>query len=165
MLHNLLDDVPQIGRLEWIGLSPARREPLIEVSEVEVRIGTGLAGDHHSEGKPGGKRQVTMIQQEHLPVVAQLIQQDLVTPHQLRRNLLISGINLASLRKERFRIGEVIFQGTGDCAPCSLMEEILGTGGYQAMRGHGGITTKVITPGTIRIGDEVQFLGDDQDED
>lgn len=162
MLNDLLDHVPQIGRLEWIGLSSQRRSEIESVDEVEVRIDHGLAGDHHSEQKGGGKRQVTMIQQEHLPVVAQLLEKDTVTPDQLRRNLVISGINLKSLKKTRFRIGEVTFEGTGNCAPCSLMEENLGKGGYQAMRGHGGITTKVIVGGKIQVGDEVVFLGPEE---
>lgn len=163
MLNDLLDHVPQIGRLEWIGLSSERRSQIKTVQEVEVRVNHGLSGDHHSEKKGGGNRQVTMIQKEHLPVVAQLLNKDDVAPEQLRRNLVISGINLKSLKKERFRIGEVVFEGTGNCAPCSLMEENLGKGGYQAMRGHGGITTKVITGGTIQVGDEVVFLGPKED--
>lgn len=161
MLHNLLDNVPQVGRLEWIGLAAEKQSPIHSVDEVEVRVDHGLSGDHHSENKGGGKRQVTMIQKEHLPVVAQLIEKEEVTPDLLRRNLMISGINLKSLKKSRFRIGEVIFQGTGNCAPCSLMEENLGKGGYQAMRGHGGITTKVLKGGVIHVGDEVVFLGDE----
>lgn len=158
MLHDLLDAVPQVGRVAWIGLSPESRGEICAVSEVQVEIGTGLVGDHHSQSKPGGKRQVTLIQQEHLPVVSQLVGLPAVQPEQLRRNLLISGINLASLRKQRFRIGEVILEGTGDCAPCSRMEEILGPGGYQAMRGHGGITARVLQAGTIHVGAEVQHL-------
>lgn len=159
MLHDLLDHVHQVGRLEWIGLSPTPRGDVEPVSEVEVRVGSGLLGDHHSERKTGGKRQVTLIQQEHLPVIAQWVGRSEVTPDLLRRNLVISGINLKSLKKQRFRIGDVVLEGTGNCAPCSRMEENLGTGGYQAMRGHGGITTRVLTAGTIRVGDEVVFLG------
>ncbi len=165
MLHDLLDTVPQTGKLEWIGLAPTAQAEIQTVEEVEVRVDTGLVGDHHSQRKPGGKRQVTMIQQEHFPVVSQLLNHRDVKPELLRRNLVISGINLTSLKKQRFRIGNVVFEGTGKCAPCSLMEKNLGEGGYQAMRGHGGITTRVLSGGTIRIGDEVIFLGEDSSSD
>lgn len=158
MLHDLLDHVPQVGRLEWIGLSSGTRSEIQSVSQAEVLVAEGITGDHHSKRKPGGKRQVTLIQQEHFPVVAALMELEAVTPNLFRRNLVVAGINLTSLKKQRFRIGDVLFEGTGDCAPCSRMEETLGPGGYQAMRGHGGITACVLSGGTIHVGDQVVFV-------
>ena len=72
-----------------------------------------------------------------------------------RRNIVVSGINLLALAKRRFRIGEVVLETTGPCEPCSRMEENLGPGGYNAMRGHGGITARVAKGGTISVGDAV----------
>ena len=102
---------------------------------------------------------MTLIQSEHLPVIRALSERRDASPELLRRNIVVSGINLISLKKMRFQIGKAILEGTGDCAPCSLMERNLGPGGYQAMRGHGGLTAKVLQRGTIRVGDTVVCLG------
>lgn len=96
---------------------------------------------------------MTLIQAEHLPVIAALCGRAEVTPEALRRNLVISGLPLLALKDARFQIGEVILEGTGECHPCSRMEETLGEGGYNAVRGHGGLTARVIRGGLIREGD------------
>ena len=149
--------LPQVGRLEWIGLAAESGGVIRSVPTADVQVDTGIVGEHHATGGKPSKRQVTLIQQEHLPVVAALAGRDSVAPDQLRRNLLVSGINLIALKEKRFRVGEVLLEGTGPCAPCSLMEENLGPGGYNAMRGHGGITAIVLEAGTIRVGDSVRW--------
>ena len=119
----------------------------------------GIEGDHIAKGS-SRKRQVTLIQEEHLPVVSELVNKNTVNPEFLRRNLVVGGINLLALKNEKFSIGECILEGTGLCHPCSRMEEALGTGGYNAMRGHGGITAIVISGGTITLGDSVSLLAE-----
>jgi MOSC domain-containing protein YiiM len=99
---------------------------------------------------------VTLIQREHLNVIAGLLRRDGISPELTRRNLVVSGVNLLALKGERFRVGEVLLEGTGPCEPCSRMEENLGPGGYNAMRGHGGITARVLEGGVLRIGDTVR---------
>lgn len=155
MLQQLLNSLPQIGRVEWIGIAPAPRAPIRPVDVVSAEAGHGLTGDHHAKRRKGGERQVTLIQFEHLAAVASLCGRDAVSPELLRRNIAVSGLNLLALKNRPFRIGEVLLEGTGPCEPCSRMEENLGPGGYNAMRGHGGITARVLEGGTIRIGDQV----------
>lgn len=153
-LTDLLKNFPRPGRLEWIGIRPVKRGLVQTVAEVSVSADKGLAGDHYS-GR-SGNRHVTLIQAEHLPAIAALAGLPGVDPGLLRRNLMVSGINLLALKNQRFRIGaDVILETTGECHPCSRMETNLGPGGYNAMRGHGGITARVIQGGTIRSGDSI----------
>jgi len=159
-MAGLLSTMPQIGRLDWIGIREVKREPLAVLDQVEVIENRGLAGDHRTQ-REGGRRQVTLIQAEHLPVLAALTGHKEIPPEWLRRNLVVSGINLYALRKSRFMIGDVLFQGSGPCPPCSRMEKILGPGGYNAMRGHGGINAQVIQGGKIKVGDVVRYTGEE----
>jgi MOSC domain-containing protein YiiM len=156
-LKQLLLQFPLQGRLEWIGLRPRYRAPVESVMEVHAVADRGLAGDHAAD-RAGGKRHVTLIQWEHLHVMAGLLRRDRVDPALLRRNLAVSGINLLALRLATFRIGDVVLTGTGVCAPCSRMEAALGTGGFNAMRGHGGITARVVEGGALRVGDRVSWI-------
>lgn len=149
-LAELLARSAQAGCVRWIGLRPERRVPLEAVSEAAVGR-AGLAGDH---GR-AGKRAVTLIQAEHLAVIGAMMGGGPVAPEILRRNIVVSGINLLALRKRRIRIGTALLEVTGPAAPCSRMEEALGHGGYSAMRGHGGMTAAVLVPGRIAVGDAV----------
>lgn len=142
---------PRPGRLEWIGVRSRRREPVTSVQTAELLRDKGLEGDH-SAAKSGGRRQVTLIQWEHLAVIADLCGESIIAPERLRRNLAVSGVNLFSLRARRFRLGDALLEGTGHCPPCSRMELELGHGGFNAMRGHGGITARVLMSGTVSVG-------------
>lgn len=156
-MKELFDTMPQIGTVEWIGLRPEKKADLIEVINVNVNLDNGLEGDHYKG--TNGKRQVTLIQKEHLDAVASILKKDKIDPSFTRRNIVISGINLQALKEQQFSIGdEVVLETTGICHPCSRMEQNLGPGGYNAMRGHGGITTRVIKAGTIKKGDSVKLL-------
>lgn len=159
-LKERLLHVPQVGQLAWIGARPAHDAPMVSLREVELVAERGVAGDRAAAGRTGGKRQVTVLQREHLPVIAALSGRVEVSPELLRRNLVIAGINILALKSLRFAIGyEVELEGTGPCEPCAKMDEALGEGGFQAMRGHGGITARVLRGGMVRIGDEVRAFG------
>lgn len=157
IIADLVKRFSHSGKVEWIGLRPARGEPLISVDTAQIAF-TGLSGDHRMKA---GKRTITLIQAEHLPAIAALAGtgETAVAPGRLRRNIVVSGISLLALRNLEFRIGEAVLRGTGLCAPCSRMEEELGHGGYNAMRGHGGICAEVVREGTVRVGDKVEETG------
>ena len=92
-------------------------------------------------------------------MIAACVGRSVIEPALLRRNIVVSGINLLALKDKRFRIGDALLEYTGACHPCSKMERALGAGGYNAVRGHGGITARVIEAGRVRIGDSLYYPG------
>jgi len=153
-MYELMQHYAQPGSVVWIGLRTASRQPMKEVEEAYAHLGTGLEGDRY-KGKPESKRQITLIQAEHLAAVGSYLGTGTIDPLLTRRNIVVNGINLLALKDKRFRIGDAELEYTGECHPCSRMEENLGYGGYNAMRQHGGITARVITEGKVRIGDSI----------
>lgn len=154
---SLFENFSQVGEVMWIGLRPPSRKPIKEVSDVNVTE-TGLEGDRATKNSPSNKRQVTLIQHEHLAAAASFLGKENIDPNLTRRNIVVKGINLNALKGRKFSIGTAILEMTGFCYPCSRMEENLGKGGFNAMRGHGGITCRVIKVGKITLGDKINAI-------
>jgi MOSC domain-containing protein YiiM len=159
-LRTLMTRFPAPGRLVWIGLRPNKRATVLAVEAAEARVGVGLVEDHYA-ARGSGKREITLIQAEHLAVIGALLGEPPIEPGRLRRNLVVAGINLLALKDQRFRVGDVLLEGAGLAHPCSRMEEELGEGGYNVMRGHGGITARVLDGGQLRVGSAVVRLPGD----
>jgi len=168
-LRQLTRQFPRSGRVEAILLRPARGVPVISVPSVSALQDRGLEGDRSalslSTREGGHKRQVTLVQAEHLPLIAAWVGLESLAPQLLRRNLVIAGVNLLSARtlfadqSIHIAIGEdVVLLATGPCEPCSKMEAELGVGAYNAMRGHGGLTARVLAGGKITVGDAVRVF-------
>ena len=157
-IRDLLKPPHISGRVETIVVRGAPREAARRIDATRALAGIGLSEDRLGQrGEPElSTRQVTLIQHEHLPVIAALAAVTAVDVAALRRNLVISGINLIALKNARVRVGDALLEIVGPCHPCSRMEEAVGLGGYAAMRGHGGMTARVLEEGIIRVGDEVR---------
>jgi MOSC domain-containing protein YiiM len=117
--------------------------------------GRGIEGDHY-DTRQDGPRQATLIALEDIAAIASFLGKEDIPPELLRRNFVTRGINLTALKGRRFRIGSAVLEGSGECAPCSRMETNLGPGGFNAVRGHGGITAKIIKTGEVHIGDAIE---------
>lgn len=150
-----MQNFTRAGTVEWIGIRSEKRKPLTALKFVTV-LENGLQGDHYAG--TSGNRSVTLIQQEHIAVISSLLNKTTIAPEALRRNIVISGINLLALKDQEFKIGTAILKMTGLCHPCSRMEEVFGEGGYNAVRGHGGINARVVLPGIIRLQDKVSVI-------
>ena len=153
-IQTLINTIPQIGIVRWIGLRPSRHATMLEPLKVKATIDNGLIGDRYSG--TSGKRHVTLIQHEHLSVIASILNIEECKPALLRRNIVVSNLNLLALKGKKFQVGDTVLEYTGLCHPCSFMEKTFGSGGYNAVRGHGGITAKIIQNGFIRLNDNVK---------
>ena len=152
-LIDLQNSYPKPGRVANLFVRPARVEAVRVLDTVIALTDVGLEGDQYQNH--GGSRQVTLIQAEHLEVLASLLGLNKIAPELTRRNIVVRDINLVSLKGKRFQVGQALLEYSGECHPCSRMENNFGPGAYNAMRGHGGITAKVVTCGIIKLGDFV----------
>ena len=160
-LRDLTAQFCQLGSLDAIYLRPARGVLAQHTNIAVAQTGRGLQGDRSTlAGKIDGKRQVTLMQAEHIVVLEKLLNKP-IDAALLLRNLVVSGINILaakSLFKDQIMhltIGKIVLEITGPCEPCSKMEAVLGKGAYNAMRGHGGVTAKVMVGGELKVGDLV----------
>ena len=167
-LRDLTHQFRDAGRVEAIFLRPARLAPVVSVAAAQAELGRGLIGDRRSlnfrTDEVAQKREITLFQAEHLLSIAAWLGLKSLDPSRLRRNLVVSGINLLSMRSLfadvplQWSIGaEAILEITGSCDPCSRMETELGRGGCNAMRGHGGVTARILVGGTIRVFDPIRL--------
>lgn len=167
-LRDLTQQYASEGRIETIVLRPTRDESAVVVDEARAEPGRGLIGDRRANaarsGRQSPKRELTLFQAEHLPIVANWCGLGELQPTRLRRNLVVSGLNLIGMRSPfpdailEWAVGdEVIIQVTGPCDPCSKMAAELGLGSYNALRGHGGMTARILSGGLIRLGDRVRL--------
>jgi MOSC domain-containing protein YiiM len=154
-LDKIARDLPP-GTLTWIGLRSERRGQVTPVERAKAIAAKGLEGDHRMDKTPGSARQVTLISEEFMQQIAHFTGLSTIDPVLLRRNLVVSGINLNALRHQRFQIGEAVFEATALCHPCSRMEAALGKGGVAAMIGHGGLCARILNTGYITVGDRLE---------
>jgi MOSC domain-containing protein YiiM len=157
-IKELMQTFAHLGKVEWLSYrpGPTSRGEILVADEIEVSEKKGIENDRYQGSSK--KRQVTLIQAEHIEAVSEILQKESIDPALLRRNIVVSGLNLLALNNLEFKIGDAILKMTGYCHPCSRMEQNLGIGGYNAMRGHGGITCMVIKGGKIKIGDSVSLV-------
>jgi len=148
---------PYKGKVEWIGVRSFQGSDVEQKSFINALTDHGLDGDKAGQ-RPGGKRQVTLIQAEYIDVIRSLMPEANLNLTDLRRNIAISGINLNALKDCTIQVGQAKLEITGFCHPCGKLEAQLGQGVFNALRGHGGLTAKVTDGGLIQVGDEIQVL-------
>lgn len=152
------------GRLAGIARHDRPRGPIETVGRVAVTRAEGIHGDFRGAVRPGksGKRQVTLIEAESwAAAMADLGLADGDAPpwHARRVNLLVEDLRLPREKGAVIAIGaSVRIEVTGECDPCSRMEEVApGLKAALMPDWRGGVLGRVLDEGEIALGDEIRI--------
>lgn len=154
------------GELTEIYIADAAGASMQRLDSVECTSDLGLAGDRYAEGRGHWKKtdgcQVTLITTAELKQ-AQRRGASAWGSGWHRRNLVISGIPLAALRRRRLKIGDVLFEYERLRPPCGYLDRIVSRGAAKALGKGGGVGLRVLTNGIIKSGDAVEVIVDPPD--
>jgi MOSC domain-containing protein YiiM len=135
-----------------IHIAPGRRLPMRSVEAVEAEAGRGLIGDRYHGTR---HRHVTIQSREHLDRGADTLGHP-IDSSATRRNLTVDAGDIPSRPGDRLSIGEVELEVVRIAAPCRLLDDDIGPGAAAALRGHAGSVCRLLTSGTIHVGDIVE---------
>ena len=162
------DEKQKDEKQKWEGLvvnifiTPEAGAPMQAVEAARAAPGQGLEGDRYFEAHgsfsrwPGPHRDVTLIAEEALAEMARETGTTLPAEAS-RRNVLVRGVPLNDLIKQRFSVGEVVMEGIRLCQPCKYLARIAGEPGVlPGLVNRGGLRARILDEGLIRVGDTVR---------
>ena len=137
-----------MGELLEIWLKENHGQPMVPLTEAEVRAGEGIKD---SAKEPHADRQVTVLSKESWEAAISSIGES-VDPKERRANFIVSGVTLEETVGKILQIGELKIEVTGETVPCKLMNEV-SEGLREALKPswRGGITGSVINLSLIHI--------------
>lgn len=134
--------------------------PLMEVAQIECVAGSGIRGDRFYDYRDDYKGQITFFSLEIFEKLAKRFGLTDKSAGNLRRNVIVSGVNLNDLIGEEFSIQGVRLRGTAHCKPCYWMNQAVASGAEEFLRGNGGLRAQILTDGVIAVGDARLILAE-----
>ena len=125
------------------------------VEKVDCVANRGLVGDRFFDHEHNFKGQVSFIGLEAIEAAREELGLAEVAPAKMRRNVVVSGIDLNGLVGKRFELGGTEFMGTEECAPCYWMDQAVAVGAAAALKGRGGLRCRILKSGTLELGENV----------
>ena len=142
-----------MARLQSIHVAKGSRLPMRALETAEVEAGKGIVGDRYHGTR---HRHVTVQSAESLAEAAQEYGAD-VPPELTRRNLTVDAGVVPREPGARIMVGPVLLEVVRVAAPCRLLDDTIGRGAQDALRRRAGSVCRVLTGGTITVGDEVEL--------
>jgi MOSC domain-containing protein YiiM len=141
-----------LGEVLSIHVAPARKVPTKRVESVVAEAGVGLVGDRYHGSR---HRHVTIQSAPDLAAAGEALGSP-VEAGATRRNLTVSGGPLPGKPGTRVRVGEdVLLEVVRPAAPCRLLDDWIGEGAMKSMHARGGSVFRILSGGTIAVGDRV----------
>lgn len=134
--------------------------PLVEVPRIECVAGHGIRGDRFYDYRENYKGQITFFSSEVFAKLAGHFGLTSKSPGVLRRNIIVSGIDLLELIGEEFAIQGVRLRGTGHCKPCYWLDQAFAPGTEEFLEENGGLRAEILSDGAITIGDAQLVLAE-----
>jgi MOSC domain-containing protein YiiM len=134
--------------------------PLIEVSEIQCVAGHGIRGDRFYDYRDNYKGQITFFSAEIFEKLAERFDLTNKSAGALRRNVIVSGVNLNDLIGEEFSVQGVRLRGTAHCRPCYWMNQAVAPGAEEFLQGNGGLRAQILGDGVIAVGDAQLVLAE-----
>jgi MOSC domain-containing protein YiiM len=134
--------------------------PLIEVPSIECVAGHGIRGDRFYDYRDNYKGQITFFSFEIFERLASHFALANKSAGAVRRNVVVSGIDLNDLIGEEFSIQDVRLRGTAHCRPCYWLDQAIAPGAEKFLEGNGGLRAQILSDGAIAIGEAQLVLAE-----
>ena len=134
--------------------------PLVEVPKIDCVAGHGIRGDRFYDYRDNYKGQITFFSFEVFERLARHFGLTNKSPAVLRRNVIVSGVDLNDLIGEEFSVQGVHFHGTSHCRPCYWLDQAFAPGTEDFLEGNGGLRAEILSDGAIAVGDAQLVLAE-----
>ena len=142
-----------------IHIAPGRRLPMRSVESVVAEAGRGLVGDRYHGTR---HRHVTIQSRELLDRGTEELGRQ-IDSSATRRNITVDAGEIPSRPGDRLSIGDVELEVVRVAAPCRLLDDDIGPGATAALRRRAGSVCRLLTSGTIHVGDIVEVAAKSSD--
>ncbi|HSP46200.1 MAG TPA: MOSC domain-containing protein [Chthoniobacterales bacterium] len=126
--------------------------PLLEVAQIECVAGHGIRGDRFYDYRDDYKGQITFFSFEVFERLVRHFALAETSPGALRRNVIVSGVDLNDLIGQKFSVQGIRLRGTAHCRPCYWLDQAVVPGAEKFLEGNGGLRAQILSDGIIAVG-------------